>query len=505
MALALGAHFSAALTERGGLLVFGGARFRPRVLGGVGPVEGDAIGALTGGLEALALAGGEPAPVPDDGLAQDFGAAPAEGQGHALAVPAPHPFADEALVMVAAGDRHFCALTGSGAVWVWGSNDNGQLGTGDDAAVNPPARWPAAACGGAAVAMVACGENLTFALTAAGEVWACGEGGTGQNGSAAGTDRHTPRRVRGLAGIAMVAVGEGICAALGRAGEVWIWGNGHNEYEPVDENGDPTAPPHVPLQTAPESFGGSLAQFVATGTEYWGVVTARGELWMCGEGEHGRLGCGDVLDRDEPTLVGGAGPSAWGGARVRMVSCGPRHAAAVTDAGAVWTWGEGRLFKLGHGDEDDRYAPAQIAPEAFGGSRMVLVAAKENMTMALTAEGFLYAWGAGLLGRDVPDGGPGADNASSARAPVPVEESFWPGTRVARSCGLRRRHVMAFCAGTHARLGAAAEAGGGGCEYRDAPAEIFPLIEEQSRRLTGAYARMSEGLLRLLAVRERRD
>ena len=52
---------------------------------------------------------------------------------------------------------------------------------------------------------------------------------------------------------------------------------------------------------------------------------------------------------------------------------------------------------------------------------MVLVAAKENTTMALTAESFLYAWGTGHLGRDVPDGGPGADNASSARVPAPVE------------------------------------------------------------------------------------
>ena len=77
------------------------------------------------GCSAVALAGGARAPVQGD--AQD-GGTHAAGLGLHGAAPAAHPFAGEALVMVAAGTSHFCALTETGVVWVWGSNDFGQLG-----------------------------------------------------------------------------------------------------------------------------------------------------------------------------------------------------------------------------------------------------------------------------------------------------------------------------------------------------------------------------------------
>ena len=74
---------------------------------------------------------------PWKGDAQD-GGTHAAGLGLHGAAPAAHPFAGEALVVVAAGTSHFCALTETGVVWVWGSNDFGQLGTRDDTDVNAP-------------------------------------------------------------------------------------------------------------------------------------------------------------------------------------------------------------------------------------------------------------------------------------------------------------------------------------------------------------------------------
>ena len=512
MSLALGRDFSAVLTERGGLLVFGGTRHtansvyprplrRPRLLGGDGDAEGDDVRMLVGGIEALALAGGARAPA--QGNVQEHGTHAAEGLGVPGAAPPGHPFAGEALVMVAAGKSHFCALTETGTVWVWGRNDFGQLGTNDDTDVRTPVRWTAAP-GGNRYAMVACADEHTVCLLQDGSVYACGEGGSAQNGNANGNEQHRIRRVRGLQSIGMVAAGRGYSAALERNGAVWIWGNGNDEWDSEDENGEPRPGAHVPRRTAPDSFGGSLAQLVSVGCGFWGAVTAQGELWMCGDGEHGCLGCGDRAYRTEPVLVGGAAPSAWNGSQVLMVSCGRWHVAAVTVAGTVWTWGDGRQFKLGHGDEEDRLSPAQIAPAAFAGAHMVLAAAEDNMSMAVTREGLLYVWGTGHLGREVLDGdelaGRNGDQ-SVARVPVPVEESLCPGSRVGRSCGLRRRDITAFCMGTHAGLGG----GGGGCVYQDVPTEILTTIEQQSRILAAPYERMSEGLLRLLAVRERVD
>ena len=42
---------------------------------------------------------------------------------------------------------------------------------------------------------------------------------------------------------------------------------------------------------------------VAAGHGHTGIVTEAGDLLMCGEGEHGRLGLGDEHDRTTPTMV----------------------------------------------------------------------------------------------------------------------------------------------------------------------------------------------------------
>ena len=68
--------------------------------------------------------------------------------------------------MVAAGTSHFCALTETGVVWVWGSNDFGQLGTRGDTDVNAPNHWYIKSCGTPFV-MVACvGRRFACCRTA---------------------------------------------------------------------------------------------------------------------------------------------------------------------------------------------------------------------------------------------------------------------------------------------------------------------------------------------------
>ena len=92
----------------------------------------------------MALSGGVCAPVQGD--AQDGNTHDTEALGLRGAVPAEHPFAGEALVMVVAGTRHFCALTETGVVWVWDNNDFGHLGTRDDTHVNVPNHWYIKSC-----------------------------------------------------------------------------------------------------------------------------------------------------------------------------------------------------------------------------------------------------------------------------------------------------------------------------------------------------------------------
>jgi hypothetical protein len=47
--------------------------------------------------------------------------------------------------------------------------------------------------------------------------------------------------------------------------------------------------------------------------------------------------------------------------RVHQVSCGPFHAAAISDDGCLYTWGDGLFGKLGHGDHESCSSPRQVA------------------------------------------------------------------------------------------------------------------------------------------------
>jgi len=474
-----GGHI-AALTERGGLLVFGrndngqlgvGTRVGnvvPTVLGGQGPVAGDTIDVLVGGLHALALlagGGGPPAP------AEDAGGAPL-------------PFGDEKLVMVSAASNHTVCVTDSGAVWAWGNNQESQLGLGDRAMRLRPARWPAGACGGSMVVMVACGRTYTVALTQAGNVWSCG---------AVFGRSDVPVQVPALANVRMIAAACLHGMALDADGRVWVWGQNHFEVpDQFDEAPDPQAGGRQPRRLPATAFAGAAVVFVAVGDECLAAVTVQGDLWTWGFGNFGILGLGDELGRGVPALVCAGEASPWEGSRVRTVSCAWAHTLVLTEDGAVWHCGARHISTDRRASEQtaDALAPERIAQARFGGALIVHVAATNSVSWAVTEEGVMYVWGIGALcGRD------GAEVA--LRVPTPVAASLAPASRVGRGCGLPRRHVTAFCLGTNARLGAAAPM------FRGAHANVLQIIMEQAAALSGLYQHMGEGQLRLLAVRER--
>lgn len=85
---------------------------------------------------------------------------------------------------------------------------------------------------------------------------------------------------------------------------------------------------------------------------------------------------------------------------VEDVSAGQEHAALVTPAGAVYTWGSGRNGRLGQG-------PASVGPRAFPPGRVagelagrpcVTVACGTAHSLALTDDGRVFAWGGAFRG-----------------------------------------------------------------------------------------------------------
>jgi len=79
-------------------------------------------------------------------------------------------------------------------------------------------------------------------------------------------------------------------------------------------------------------------------------------VYACGKGNHGRLGLGDENGRLQPTLL-----RAFQGVRVKQVSAGCRHAAAISEEGKLYTWGFNFYEQLGLGEvEKDIKSPTEV-------------------------------------------------------------------------------------------------------------------------------------------------
>lgn len=85
--------------------------------------------------------------------------------------------------------------------------------------------------------------------------------------------------------------------------------------------------------------------------------------------------------------------------RVVMLSAGSLHSAAVTSDGALWTWGAGLQGRLGLGDDARRLEPTRLPQAAFGELKVVMVACGSWHTLVMTVDGGVWSCGWGHLGR----------------------------------------------------------------------------------------------------------
>jgi alpha-tubulin suppressor-like RCC1 family protein len=128
------------------------------------------------------------------------------------------------ITMIAAGGFYggnSAAVRNDGTLFLWGDNDNGQLGDGSDAG----RLLPGAVTGLDSVKAVAVGGQHVIALKLDGTVWAWGYNNDYQLGFGSGDDQYRPVQVPELAGIRIIYAGGTHNVAIGEDRKVWIWGD----------------------------------------------------------------------------------------------------------------------------------------------------------------------------------------------------------------------------------------------------------------------------------------
>lgn len=106
-----------------------------------------------------------------------------------------------------------------------------------------------------------------------------------------------------------------------------------------------------------------------------------------------------------------------------QASAGEQHTVALAADGTVWAWGDNSVGQLGDGSTTGSLVPAPVT--GLEGVRIVQVDAGYSHTMALSDDGRVYVWGHGFFGQ-LGDG-----QAASSAVPVLVEAAAFGGERVA--------------------------------------------------------------------------
>ena len=164
---------------------------------------------------------------------------------------------------------------------------------------------------------------------------------------------------------------------------------------------------------------------ISVGSSHIMVITTDGSLLTWGENQFGQLGNGTTADcgtpNPNPTKIMD---------NVVAVSAGLWHSMAITADGSLWAWGANRFGQLGDGTTTDRLTPLWVA------NGVTAVSAGGHHTMAITADGGLWGWGFNGNGR-LGDG-----TTTDRHSPV------WIASSVA-SVSASGNYTMAITAGGH--------------------------------------------------------
>jgi alpha-tubulin suppressor-like RCC1 family protein len=327
--------------------------------------------------------------------------------GNGLWKPAPVPAKVlDNVVSVSNGSNHTAAIKTDGSLWMWGSNNSGELGNGGIGNIhdseggiyqNVPVKVMDK------VASVSCGDGYTAAIKTDGSLWMWGANNDmqlGNNGVGNVQDEiygaYQTLPVKVLDNVVAVSCGSSHAAAIKTDGSMWWWGY----LGVMSDNNSVSAtyyaePVKVMDNVAAVSCGGS----------HTAALKTDGSLWMSG----GDNGWGQLGDSSSTEGRSPADPiKVMDG--VASVSCGGSHTAAVKTDGSLWVWGSNEFGELGSSTGNAKVPyyntvsasydsfPVQTVPVKLMDG-VTAISCGNSYTMIVKTDGSVWACGSNEVGK----------------------------------------------------------------------------------------------------------
>ncbi|XP_069060335.1 X-linked retinitis pigmentosa GTPase regulator isoform X1 [Pleurodeles waltl] len=357
--------------------------------------------------------------IPDSGAVFTFGKSK-----FAENIPSKFWLKNDKPVHIVCGDEHTAVVTGNGKLYMFGSNNWGQLGLKSGNTITKPTCVKALKS--EKVKFAACGRNHTLVYTDRGSVYAAGGNSEGQLGLGHTEETTGFKEITFFTNqykIKQLSAGSNTSAALTVDGKLFMWGDNSEGQIGQANEANASAPRQVDVKKP--------ISCVSCGYYHSALVTKDGELYTFGEPENGKLGLSSkqLKNNKVPQLVPGIS------VKVIMVACGGGHTVALTE-NEVCTFGLGQYGQLGHGTFIFETSEPKTV-DALKRHKVCSIACGENHTAVVTDRGLLYTFGDGRHGKL----GLGEENFTNQFTPT-LCTNFLKFTVLSVSCG--GCHMLVF-------------------------------------------------------------
>lgn len=331
---------------------------------------------------------------------------------------------------IATGGYHTCAISTDDKPYCWGANTYGQLGNNSTSdSLSPVLVSGGGVLDGKAVISIAVGQKHTCALTSDNKLYCWGYNGNGELGNGQTVDSPVPVEITSsgdLAGRQIKAISSkseashtcAIAVDISLGNQVYCWGYGYYGQLGNSKSGN-LAKSISPTAIVPSSdLRDKAINSVIVGSSNTCVLSSGAgginQAYCWGQNDYGQVGTGSRSQLELlPNLVNG---EVTVDKSVISISIGNLHGCMVVSNGKLYCWGRNSYGQLGADSYTDTYSPALIKETGYlyGKSIKSIAADGYFHSCAIADDNLAYCWGDNNYGQL------GIGTVRNSRVPEPV-------------------------------------------------------------------------------------
>lgn len=276
------------------------------------------------------------------------------------------------------GTNHRIGIKTDGTLWSWGFQNRGSLG--NDVSTTTYMLSPVQTIvGGNTWASASAETAKTAAIKTDGTLWLWGYGNGGALGNNSIVNISAPiQTISQGTNWKKVSIGRHT-AAIKTDGTLWVWGCNSGAALGI---GVSITSKSTPVQTI---SGGTNWKSVSIGSFHTTAIKTDGTLWTWGVNSFGVLGTNSTVAIAYSPGQTVSNVNTW-----KQVNSGDRHIAAIKTDGTLWLWGRACWGSLGNNCVLNTSSPVQTVS---GGTNWFSVSARGFNTAAIKTDGTLWIWG----------------------------------------------------------------------------------------------------------------